>query len=1240
MALVAVIGVAAAAFQIDPALRAEITTPTTGLWVPSAATGEILLVDAASETVTARVEVSEPGADLEVGEEDYGVVVVDRSAGRIALVDPALHEVVRSEQGFADPTALVDIGPQGVVAASGSEVILVSAETPGSVPASLDAQVRSVVAADRGFEVDTVENRTRLGPDGTVLDQSASRGVLVAVADRAVAAAPDGVHDLDGERLACFERELEPTDHVVGSDGEWVVAVVDRTVHIADLANGSCASVRLRNIADSPDDAGLGRPVVAAGRVFVPEGEGGVVHIVDPEEGRSQRVSVFRGADVRLRARGDIVAAFDREQQIVALVSANGQVDFVDTSVEGGGLTAELDEDADAVVLGANEVAPDDGADAGGIGTGRGAPVIDPSVIATVVDPTDEDPVVDDGELVANLSLSASTVAVDQAVRFSDASRGGPEAWSWDFGDGTSAQGQVVEKAWTTPGTYQVTLRVARGEETSEISVAITVLAEDDSLPLDADFVFSSLVVGVDEPVEFEDRSDGPITGWRWTFGDGTSSATPDATKSWDSPGIYTVQLTVTGEQGADSAQVEVTVLEDLQAPVAVLDASATSVGVGEPVTFTGSSSTDEATYRWSFGDGTTRTGPVVTHGFLAEGTFTVRLVAENGAGSSTASVAIVVGPPARPPVAAIGTLPVVIEVGDVVSITSLSTNGPESETWTFGDGRSATGTRVTHTWESPGTYSLELTATNRAGTDTETRMVEVLAELPAPVAQIGAHDESPWVGAATVFIDASANASAWSWDFGDGSPPSTAQNPLHTFTTPGSKTVTLTVTNRNGSDTVQVTVDPRLQPTAAFVASPMAIRAGQAVQFTDTSVNAASWSWDFGDTTTSTLRSPLHTYRTAGRFEVTLTVRSATGDEASFGPVVINVDPGPPVLAGIAIDRALPLNALTPVGFSAVAAASSGPIVAYEIDFGDGSAVQTGTSATFTHTFAASGTYTVTMRARGPLADDFSPPVTRAITVVDPPSPRVAIAATVPATAPVGPVALVGVAVPGSGPIAAWSWTVRRGIEAWSYTGQSAVHPFTEPGVYTIELTATSPIPGLAPGTASRSITITLPPPPTIQSLVAQPSTVIQGQPVSFTPTVTGVVTTWEWDYQGGGTGYVAGGPIGSHAFASAGVQRVYLRVTDRFGQSDARFVDVNVQPLLVADFTNAATATPQQIAFTDTSSGPAATAWAWDFGDGNESFAPNPTHTYAAPGPYEVTLVVTAGGQVQRATKTVVVS
>ena len=45
LALVAVIGVAAAAFQIDPALRAEITTPTTGLWVPSAATGEILLVD-------------------------------------------------------------------------------------------------------------------------------------------------------------------------------------------------------------------------------------------------------------------------------------------------------------------------------------------------------------------------------------------------------------------------------------------------------------------------------------------------------------------------------------------------------------------------------------------------------------------------------------------------------------------------------------------------------------------------------------------------------------------------------------------------------------------------------------------------------------------------------------------------------------------------------------------------------------------------------------------------------------------------------------------------------------------------------------------------------------------------------------------------------------------------------------------------------------------------------------------
>ena len=96
VALVATVGAGAAAFQIDPEVLTDVATPATGLWIPAQPTGEIVRVDAASGGITARVSVGEAGAELVVGERDHDLVVVDRTSGRVSLVDPALHEVVRT----------------------------------------------------------------------------------------------------------------------------------------------------------------------------------------------------------------------------------------------------------------------------------------------------------------------------------------------------------------------------------------------------------------------------------------------------------------------------------------------------------------------------------------------------------------------------------------------------------------------------------------------------------------------------------------------------------------------------------------------------------------------------------------------------------------------------------------------------------------------------------------------------------------------------------------------------------------------------------------------------------------------------------------------------------------------------------------------------------------------------------------------------------------------------------------
>ena len=66
--------------------------------------------------------------------------------------------------------------------------------------------------------------------------------------------------------------------------------------------------------------------------------------------------------------------------------------------------------------------------------------------------------------------------------------------------------------------------------------------------------------------------------------------------------------------------------------------------------------------------------------------------------------------------------------------------------------------------------------------------------------------------------------------------------------------------------------------PVAAFTASPTSGKAPLKVQFKDKSTDAYYWYWNFGDKTTSTLQSPLHQYKKAGKYTVTLTVKNAAG--------------------------------------------------------------------------------------------------------------------------------------------------------------------------------------------------------------------------------------------------------------------------------------------------------------------------------------------------------------------------
>lgn len=135
--------------------------------------------------------------------------------------------------------------------------------------------------------------------------------------------------------------------------------------------------------------------------------------------------------------------------------------------------------------------------------------------------------------------------------------------------------------------------------------------------------------------------------------------------------------------------------------------------------------------------------------------------------------------------------------------------------------------------------------------------------------------------GDEVTFTDLSAGASSWEWDFGEGANPQTAitQGP-HTITydLPGPKTVSLTINDtytETKPDYIGVTPAPSADFTYEIV--------GLSVTFTNTSLNATSYQWDFGDGITSSEINPVHTYEEAGTYLVMLTASYLTcNDEAS----------------------------------------------------------------------------------------------------------------------------------------------------------------------------------------------------------------------------------------------------------------------------------------------------------------------------------------------------------------------
>lgn len=204
-------------------------------------------------------------------------------------------------------------------------------------------------------------------------------------------------------------------------------------------------------------------------------------------------------------------------------------------------------------------------------------------------------------------------------------------------------------------------------------------------------------------------------------------------------------------------------------------------------------------------------------------------------------------------------------------------------------------------------------------------------------------------------FTNTSTNATSWSWNFGDGNI-STLQNPVHTYTIPGTYNVQLIAYNGTNSDTLiqnnYVTVYS--SAVASFTSSNDTVCVGQVISFTNNSTNANSYSWNFGDGNSSTNINPTHSYASTGNYIVTLIALGSNNcnDTITDTLTVLSAN----VTAAYA---ASPIQGCGPL--NVIFTNNSTGATYYSWNFGNG---QTSNAVSPTYNYTAAGTYTVTLIA------------------------------------------------------------------------------------------------------------------------------------------------------------------------------------------------------------------------------------------------------------------------------------
>ncbi len=781
---------------------------------------------------------------------------------------------------------------------------------------------------------------------------------------------------------------------------------------------------------------------------------------------------------------------------------------------------------------------------------------------------------------------------------------------SWIFGDGGSSSLFEPTHQFADTGYFSVML-IALDRGCPDTLIVDSLVYIDPPIAL---FLPNS-AFGCELPftVDFEDFSIGADT-WQWDFGDGSPiSPVQDPTHIYTAEGAYQTLLIVENLTTGCSDTLGGLVMVELVDADFSID---TTFGCSPVQVVLTDQSYKAVNWLWDLGDGTTSAAPNPGHLYTAPGKYDVTLNVANSIGCTDDTSFVQLVSVYEPQVSFVaapsqGCAPLTVTFTN--NTTSLAPVTAWS--WTFGPpGATSTLENPTYVFNTPGSWSVGLAATDSLGC-ANSFIDAGSVFLSQPIPNFSTQFPINCPNNAITFLNASTGSGlSYLWDFGDNTT-SAAFNPTHSYTQPGTYTVSLTVTDFQGCDSTLVI------PNYITIADPViSILADSTsadcppllVNFTGNVLSPhpfVTWNWDFGNGVSSVGQNPSHIYVNPGTYTVSVTATSDAGCVATATVVDLIQLTGPSATFTVAPTAVCPG---VPVTFTA----SSPDVVLFTWDFNNGSL---GSGQTTTYAYPTPGVYLPLLIIEDTAGCVVVVPNTTPVTIY--PVPQVSFSPGPTVVCDSGLVNFTNTTT-STAPITGLSWNIGLGLSTSTLNATSFF--FDQVGSYDASLIAVNSF-GCADTLVKTGIVNVVPSPTAAFGL--SDTTGCAPFSVTFNDLSTpgsSPITQRLWNFNLAAPSFSAQLQP-SFLYLAPGVYNASLQVTDQNGCSASDTLSLEALAPPVANFAadDSFGCAPKAVQFQSLT--PNLVAWEWRFGDNtppvNEE---NPLHTYLQDGTYTVTLYV----------------